>query len=444
MAASLFDSPNYAKLFPVGDAGRLFTDTAEVRAMMLVEGTLAKLQGKAGTIPEISAQAIHRASLELQIDPAGLGDATGQNGVSVPGLVAEFRKLMQAPEHAQYLHFGATSQDITDTALMLRLRQLLGLQENALKSMIAHLRKLATDHAETPMVARTYGQSATLTSIGATVASWGHPLIDLLAEMETLRASTLWVSLAGAAGTASVLGDDPTGLRAELAAALGLQDPKRNWHNDRSPIQRIATWQTRLTQALGKFAQDILIHSQSTLKTVQIGATGGSSTMPQKENPVQASAIVALATQAVGLQTTLTLAAQHKEARDGAAWFSEWLALPQLCLGAMAALTIGNDLSAAMSPNETALSAQITATNEMIHAEALSFALAKTMPRPEAQAAVKQLCQEAMATGSNLIALAQTQYPSINAAQFGSAHQMGTAPEQAHAFAARAKKAETS
>ena len=77
MAASLFDSPNYAKLFPVGDAGRLFTDTAEVRAMMLVEGTLAILQGKAGTIPEISAQAIHRASLELQIDPAGLSDATG-------------------------------------------------------------------------------------------------------------------------------------------------------------------------------------------------------------------------------------------------------------------------------------------------------------------------------------------------------------------------------
>jgi len=444
MAASLFDSPNYAKLFPVGDAGRLFTDTAEVRAMMLVEGTLAKLQGKAGTIPEISAQAIHRASLELQIDPAGLGDATGQNGVSVPGLVAEFRKLMQAPEHAQYLHFGATSQDITDTALMLRLRQLLGLQETALKSMIAYLRKLATDHAETPMVARTYRQSATLTSFGATVASWGHPLIDLLDEMENLRNSTLWVSLAGAAGTASVLGGDPTGLRADLAAALGLQDPKRNWHNDRSPIQRIAAWQTRLTQALGKFAQDILIHSQSTLKTVQIGATGGSSTMPQKENPVQASAIVALANQAVGLQTTLTLAAQHKEARDGAAWFSEWLALPQLCLGAMAALTIANDLSAALSPNETALSAQITATNEMIHAEALSFELAKTMPRPEAQAAVKQVCQEALATGSNLIALAQTQYPCIDAAQFGSAHQMGTAPEQAHAFAARAKEAETS
>ena len=441
MAASLFDSANYAKLFPVGDAGRLFTDTAEVRAMMLVEGTLAKLQGKAGIIPEISAQAIHRASLELQIDPAGLGDSTGQNGVCVPGLVAEFRKLMQAPEHAQYLHFGATSQDITDTALMLRLRQLLGQQERALKSMIVHLRNLTMDHADTPMVARTYGQSAMLTSFGATVASWGHPLIDLLDEMESLRATTLWVSLSGAAGTASVLGDDPTGLRADLADALGLQDPGRNWHNDRSPIQRFAAWQTRLTQALGKFAQDILVHSQSTLKTVQIGATGGSSTMPQKENPVQASAILALANQAVGLQTTLTLAAQHKEARDGAAWFSEWLALPQLCLGAIAALTIANDLSSALAPNETALAAQITATNEMIHAEALSFELAKTMPRPDAQVATEQLCQQARAAGTNLIALARIQYPSINAAQFEAAHQLGTAPEQADAFAARAKNA---
>ena len=110
----------------------------------------------------------------------------------------------------------------------------------------------------------------------------------------------------------------------------------------------------------------------------------------------------------------------------------------------MAALTIANDLSAALSPNETALSAQITSTNEMIHAQALSFELAKTLSRPEAQATVKKLCQEALVTGSNLITLAQTQYPSIDAAQFGSAHQMGTAPEQADAFAARAKEAETS
>lgn len=286
MAGSVFDSPLHAKLFPAGDMGRLFTDTAEVRAMMLVEGSLAKVQGTLGIIPEISAAAIHRASLELQIDPSGLGTATGQNGVSIPGLVAEFRKLMQAPEHAQYLHFGATSQDITDTALMLRVRQLLALQENGLKTLVRDLATLARDHATTPMVARTYGQSATLTSFGATVAVWGHMLADLMDALPALRDDVLWVSLSGAAGTGSVLGPNPDEVRQHLAAAVGLRDPKRSWHADRGPILRLAAWQTQLAAALGKIAQDVWIMTQSGMKTVTLGAKGGSSTMPQKENPV--------------------------------------------------------------------------------------------------------------------------------------------------------------
>ena len=101
MAASLFDSALYGKLFNAGEAGRLFTDSAEVRAMLLVEGALAKAQGEMGIIPELSARAIHRATMELQVDPGGLAEATGSNGVSVPALVTAFRGLMQAPEHAQ-------------------------------------------------------------------------------------------------------------------------------------------------------------------------------------------------------------------------------------------------------------------------------------------------------------------------------------------------------
>ena len=127
MAASVFDSALFARLFPTGEMGRLFTDTAEIRAMLLVEGTLAKVQGEAGIIPTDSAAFIHRASLEHQIDPGGLALATGQNGVAIPALLAAFRKVMEAPDHAQYVHWGATSQDITDTALMLRLRQALSL-----------------------------------------------------------------------------------------------------------------------------------------------------------------------------------------------------------------------------------------------------------------------------------------------------------------------------
>jgi 3-carboxy-cis,cis-muconate cycloisomerase len=437
MAGSVFDSPLHAKLFPAGDMGRLFTDTAEVRAMMLVEGSLAKVQGTLGIIPEISAAAIHRASLELQIDPSGLGTATGQNGVSIPGLVAEFRKLMQAPEHAQYLHFGATSQDITDTALMLRVRQLLALQENGLKTLVRDLATLARDHATTPMVARTYGQSATLTSFGATVAVWGHMLADLMDALPALRDDVLWVSLSGAAGTGSVLGPNPDEVRQHLAAAVGLRDPKRSWHADRGPILRLAAWQTQLAAALGKIAQDVWIMTQSGMKTVTLGAKGGSSTMPQKENPVQPSAIIALANMASGLNATLTQAAQHREARDGAAWFTEWMALPQLCLTAGSALTISGTMIEGLAPNTDAMAVQIAETHDMIMAEAVTFALAKTMPRPDAAALLKEAVQQAMSQGTGLLKIVQSRFPDLDMTQFEPQHQLGAAPNLARGFADR-------
>ena len=437
MSGSVFDSPLHAKLFPTGDMGRLFTDTAEVRAMMLVEGSLAKVQGALGIIPELSAAAIHRASLELQIDPAGLGTATGINGVTVPGLVAEFRKLMQAPEHAQYLHFGATSQDISDTALMLRVRQLLGLQDTALRALLGDLARLAHDHAETAMVARTYGQSATLSSFGAMVAVWGNMLADLVDALPALRDGVLWVSLSGAAGTGSVLGPDPDRVRADLAAAVGLRDPKRSWHADRGPILRLAAWQTQVTAALGKMAQDILIMTQSGLKTVSLDAKGGSSTMPQKENPVQPSAIVALANMAAGLNATLTQAAQHREARDGAAWFTEWMSLPQLCLTAGSALILSGTMIAGLAPNAAALSAQIQNTDDMILAEAITFALAHKMPRPDAADRVKAMVKEALAQDTRLLEIVKSQHPDLVLAQFEPAKQLGSAPHFARDFAAR-------
>ena len=152
MAASVFDSPLYAQLFPTGEAGRLFSDSAAVRAMLLVEGALAKAQGGLGVIPEMSAAAIHRATLEVQIDPGALAASTGQNGVSVPGLVAAFRDEMKAPEHSQYVHWGATSQDIMDTGLMLRLRQALALAEADLIEIIKTLGAAAQEHASLPML----------------------------------------------------------------------------------------------------------------------------------------------------------------------------------------------------------------------------------------------------------------------------------------------------
>ncbi len=435
MAGSVFESALYAKLFPTGEVGRLFTDSAETRAMLLVEGTLAKVQGAQEVIPFESAAAISRAAIEIQIDPAGLAPATGVNGVSVPALVAAFRAAMQAPEHAQYVHWGATSQDIIDTGLMLRLRQSLVLIEADVRTVLTSLASLAITHAELPMAARTYGQHATPTSFGAVAAAWGEPLLALLQELPALRKTCLLVSLSGAAGTAAELGPNTARLRAELADALGLEDPMRSWHSDRTPLLRLADWLVRLTLAMGKFGEDVTELAQTGIGELSLGGAGWSSTMPQKQNPVGPSVLVALARQSTGLLSVLQNAAMPRHQRDGAAWFTEWMCVPQIVLGAAASVQTAKSQSEAIVPDRESMAANLSGGLGMIHAEAVSFALTELMPRFDAQTAVKALCREAKETQTPLAALVARDYPGLNAKSlFEPARQMGDAPAQARRF----------
>jgi len=442
MAASVFDSALYGKLFDAGEAARLFSDSAEVRAMLLVEGALARAQGTAGVIPETAAAAIHRAAMEVAIDPAAMAEATGNNGVSVPALVAAFREAMQAPEHAQFIHWGATSQDIMDTGLMLRLRQALALIEADLNATLAALATLAETHADLPMPARTYGQHATPTSFGAVVATWGAPLIGLLDELTALRASCLLVSLSGAAGTASALGQNPPQLRAAMAEALGLSDPGGSWHTDRTPLLRLCDWMVRVALALGKMGEDATELVQSGIGEIRLGGAGASSTMPQKQNPVGPSVLVALARQGSALLGAQHGAAVGRHQRDGAAWFTEWLVLPQIVLGTATAARAAHTLAAGIAPEPARMRAALDGSGGLILAEALSFALAARMPRPDAQAEVKPLCAEARDTGGLLADLVARDHPAIDAASlFDPARQMGEAPADARRFvqAARAR-----
>ncbi len=440
MAASVFDSPLYAQLFTTGDAGRLFSDTAAIRAMLLVEGALAKVQGALGVIPELSAAAIHRASLEIQVDPGAIAKATGENGVSVPGLLAQFRAEMQAPEFAQHVHWGATSQDIIDTALMLRLRQALTLAETDIKAIVSSLADAAHEHKTLPMPARTYGQHATPTTWGAVLAEWGMPLIAALDELEAVRASSLFVSLSGAAGTASALGPKAAQTRADLAQALGLNDPKRSWHVDRSPILRIADWQGRVMAALSHIAQSTIGLTMTGIEEIALGTSGASSTMPQKQNPVGPSAIIALGHNFTGQRATLQAAAAHQHQRDGGAWFAEWMAVPQLTLCLASALHHAKTMVSGLTPHPVQMHSALTASLGLIHAEALSFALADTMPRPKAQKITKMLCLEAQEKQVPLADLVAADYPDLAPGIFDPSHQTGHAVTEAETFVARAQK----
>ena len=436
MAASVFSSAVYGRLFGPGDVGRLWSDSAEVRAMLLVEGALAKVQGRLGVIPEISATYIHRASLEVQIDPSGLANSTAINGVCVPGLVDAFRAAMDGPEHAQYAHWGATSQDIIDTGLMLRLRQTLAAQEISLRAILQVMAHAAETHADTPMAARTYGQHATVTSWGAVLAQWGQPLIDALEQLDPLRRAALSVSLSGAAGTASALGPHAGATRAALAEALNLHDPGRTWHTDRGPILRIADWMGDVTATLAAMGQSLIGLSASDTAEVRLDGAGASSTMPQKQNPVAPSVLVALNHQMSGLRASLQAAAAHQHQRDGAAWFTEWMVVPQIALSAAAALETAHGVVQAMAPDQAQMRAHLGGQG-LLHAEALSFALAREMSRPDAQAATKALVAEAIARNQPLAHVARAAHPTLPPALFEAAAQMGTAPMDARAFAQR-------
>lgn len=442
MSISPFDSALYRDLFADREVATLFSDSAEIRAMLVVEGMLARVQGDLGVIPSESAAFIHRSSLEVQVDPAGLAEATGQNGVSVPALVAAFRKEMEAPEHAQYAHWGATSQDIIDTGLALRLRQALALIEARAERLLAALARLAETHADTPMVARTYGQTAAPTSFGAVAAGWGWPVLAHKERLAALRPRLLCVTLSGAAGTGSALGPKAAETRAALAEALKLGDPGRSIHATRDHVAELAGWLSLVAGSTGKIGEDLMLLAQSDSGEVRFAGSGESSTMPQKQNPVGASVLIALAHHVQALNGAMQGAALHRQQRDGAAWFTEWLSLPAMVMGAAKGLGIAADLAEGLEVQADAMAARLNEPLGLIHAEALSFALAAQMPRPEAQAAVKAACREALATGVPLPALLAEAHPGVALGAVTEPEAMlGQAPGEARAFAAAVRGA---
>ena len=242
------------------------------------------------------------------------------------------------------------------------------------------------------------------------------------------------VSLFGAAGTASEL-ERRDEVQAAMAEALGLAVAADSRHSARDAQVALASWLAGLCGSLGKMGADLVALTATEVGEVKLGDSGGSSTMPQKANPVGPSKLVALANLTTALSTAMQGAAVHLHQRDGGAMFTEWLVLPQMVAATGTALLTAQDLAAGLAPDSGAMLRNIDATSGMIYAEALSFALAKTMPRPEAQAAVKALVKTATTEGITLADAAKAAHPDLDVGLFSPAQSLGDAPDQARAFA---------
>lgn len=406
--------------------------------MMRVEGALAKVQGELGLIPAASAAAIQQALQTLSIDAADLAAGTRQAGVPVPSLVEALRAALAAPEHAQYLHWGATSQDIMDSGLVLRLGEFCQIIESRVTRLLQLLAQHAQRHAELPLAARTRAQIATPTSFGAVIAAWGVPLLAQLEMLAQLRPRLLRVSLAGASGNSTALGERAAKLRAALAAELGIGDSEFPWHNDRSALSELASLCTRISACLARIGEDYMQATRPEVNEIELIAGGGSSTMPQKNNPVAAEMLVSLFQLATTMDGLMQQANLHRQQRDGVAWSLEWHALPQVCMATAQALKLALELADVLQPKPEEMAARLVDGAGLVYAEAISFELAATMPRPEAQAEVKKMCAAAISQNMSLPELAGKSFPEIDwQTILNPAAQLGDAPRQAREFAAR-------
>lgn len=405
MAISLAEGQMSKGLFGDADLSVLFSDSAEVRAMLLVEGALAKAQGQLGMIPEESGKVIHSMAREVLIDPGALTAGMTRDGVVVPSLVAAFVAAMDESEqgkgHSGFVHKGATSQDILDTALVLRLRRVFLLFDRRMAVLLGSLKDQAVAHRDTPMAARTRHQIATPTALGARIVGWGMPFLRHRTRLDQMRDRVLVLSLGGASGNLSAFEGQGFALADAMAEELGLRAADVPWHFARDGVLEFANLCGLICGSLGKMAQDVLLSAQIG-DGLRAGAAGGSSTMPHKANPTGAEAMLALARQGQGLVAQIAGAAVHAQERDGAAWSQEWLALPSLVMATGAALRHAQDLAGSLRVDAVQMAQVFEDTNGLMMAEAASFALAEHMALSDARTLVKRACEKAAQSGEPL------------------------------------------
>jgi 3-carboxy-cis,cis-muconate cycloisomerase len=332
----------------------LFTNEAELAAMVRVEAALANAQGAVGLIEKAAAERIGEACRTFAPDWPKLAEALARDGVVVPQFVKQLRAAVGEP-HAGVVHLGATSQDITDTALILRLKAAVDIFGKRIDRLTEALRALKARDGSVRLVAHTRMQQALPFTAADKIDTWLHPLERHREALQHLAPRLLVLQLGGPVGTRGELKGQGDAVADAMAERLGLHSAP-SWHSQRDRIGEFAAYLSLLSGTLGKIGQDVALMAQNEVAEVRLASGGGSSAMPHKSNPVAAEVLVALARFNAGLLGTIHQALVHENERSGAAWTLEWLVLPQMVVSAAAGLKKAELLLGQMSfaPSATA------------------------------------------------------------------------------------------
>ena len=397
----------YASLFYQADMTEIFSDHALLKYMIQAEVALAKAQAQVGVIPG-SAAAIIADVANTQgiqsIDFENLAIATGLAGnIAIP-FVKQFTAAVKAVDEdaSRYVHWGATSQDILDTACILQARDALDVVEFQLRHAYAVSLELAEKYRAEVMIGRTWLQQALPITFGHKAARWASSFKRDLDRLEQMKARVLTAQLGGAVGSLASLLDQGSTVVEAYAAQLNLSVPTCTWHGERDRIIETAGFLAIVVGNTGKMARDWSLMMQTEIAEVfepTAKGRGGSSTMPHKRNPVAAASILAAANRVPALMSSMYQSMVQEHERSLGAWHAEWLALPeifQLCAGALQRTV---EVLQGLEVNSKNMQRNIATTQGLIMAEAVMMALAPKMGRLNAHHLVEKACQQAVARG---------------------------------------------
>jgi 3-carboxy-cis,cis-muconate cycloisomerase len=397
LASTILDSDIFRDMFGTPQMRAVFCDDNLLAAYVRAEVALALAQGRTGVIPQSAAAEIAARAPSVVLDRAALKAETENVGYPILGLVRQLSAALG--EAGRYVHWGATTQDIMDTGVVLQLRDALAIVERDIAAVAAALEALAAKYRDTPMAGRTHLQQALPITFGYKAAVWLSMMRRHAERLAQLKARVLVAQLGGAAGTLASLGEKGLDVRREYARELDLAEPAITWHVARDGLAEAVQFAGLVTGSLAKIGFDVML-----LMATEIGEVfepfeshrGASSTMPQKRNPISSEILVANA-KAVRQSASLMLDAMVQDfERATGPWHVEWLALPQAFILTAGSLQQAAFMLSGLTVDAARMRANLNSTGGLIVAEAVMMGLAPHLGRQAAHDLVYDACRAAI------------------------------------------------
>lgn len=403
MGSHIIDSELFGDQYSSAEMREVFSVENTLRCWITVEVALAKAEAELGIIPEEAAWEIELRGRVEHFDVVALKRGIDATGHPIVPFIREYEALCE-DGHGEYLHWGATTQDIMDTGTVLQIKQALEIVERDLLDIVSILNELARKHAGTLMPGRTHGQHALPITFGYKVAVWMAEVIRYLERLDQLRPRVLTGNLNGAVGTMAYLGEAGPRVQERAMEMLELNAPEISWQVSRDRIAEVAHFVGMVGATFGKVAKEIILLQKTEVAELEEPfATGkvGSSTMPQKRNPMTCEAVFAAST-ILKAQSGLGLDAMlHEHERDMGLWQVEWEFLPEMFMLVGGILSHMKEVLGGLQVREANMARNLEKSEGLIMAEAVMGKIAGKLGRQEAHELVYEVAMRSFESGES-------------------------------------------